>query len=36
MNTGQPIERIAADTERDYYMRSAEALKYGIIDRVIK
>jgi len=35
-NTGQPIERIHRDTERDYYMRSKEALDYGIIDKIIK
>ena len=35
-NTGQPIERIAADTERDYYMSAQEALEYGIIDTIIE
>ena len=35
-NTGQPIERIAADTERDYYMSAKEALEYGIIDTIIE
>lgn len=35
-NTGQPIDRIARDTDRDFYMRSSEAMRYGIIDRVIK
>ena len=35
-NTGQPIERIAADTERDYYMSAQEALEYGIIDIIIE
>lgn len=34
-HTGQPIERIAADTERDFYMSSIEAQEYGLIDRVI-
>jgi len=34
-HTGQPIERIREDTERDYFMDSGEALKYGIIDKVI-
>ena len=34
-HTGQPIERIREDTERDYFMSSEEAKKYGIIDRVI-
>ena len=35
-NTGQPIERIAADTERDYYMSAQEALEYGIIDTILE
>ena len=35
-NTGQSIERIAADTERDYYMSAQEALAYGIIDTIIE
>jgi len=34
-HTGQPIEKIREDTERDYFMDSGEALKYGIIDKVI-
>ena len=34
-NTSQKIERIAADTERDYYMTAQEAKDYGIIDDVI-
>lgn len=35
-NTGQPISVISRDTDRDFYMRSVEAKKYGIIDKVIK
>lgn len=35
-NTGQPIEVIDRDTERDNYMSSEEALEYGIIDKVIE
>lgn len=35
-NTGQPIAKIAKDTDRDLYMRTDEAVKYGIIDKVIK
>ncbi|MFA7254433.1 MAG: ATP-dependent Clp endopeptidase proteolytic subunit ClpP [Patescibacteria group bacterium] len=35
-NTGQPLEKIAQDTDRDFYMRASEAVKYGIIDKVIK
>jgi ATP-dependent Clp protease protease subunit len=34
-NTGQPIERIANDTERDHFMTSEEAKLYGLIDEVI-
>jgi ATP-dependent Clp protease protease subunit len=33
--TGQPVERIAADMERDYWMSPAEAKDYGIIDQVL-
>ena len=32
--TGQPIEKIAADTERDKIMSAEEALSYGLIDRI--
>ena len=35
-NTGQPIETIAADTERDNWMTAEDALSYGLIDQVIK
>ena len=35
-HTGQPIERVAKDTERDYFMSAEEAKEYGIIDRVIE
>ena len=34
-HTGQPIERIHADTDRDFVMEANEALEYGIIDTVI-
>lgn len=34
-NTGQPIEIIERDTERDNFMTAQEALKYGLIDKVI-
>ena len=33
--TGQPVERINADTERDNYMRADEAQAYGLVDKVI-
>ena len=32
--TGQPIERIMEDTDRDFYMSPSEAVDYGIIDNV--
>ncbi len=34
-NTGQPLEVIAADTERDHYLSAEEAKAYGLIDDVI-
>jgi ATP-dependent Clp protease protease subunit len=34
-NTGQPLEKVAKDTERDYYMSAEEAKEYNLIDRVI-
>ena len=34
-HTGQPLERIERDTERDYFMSGDEAKEYGIIDEVI-
>lgn len=33
--TGQTVEKIAADMERDFYMSASEALTYGLIDKVI-
>ena len=33
--TGQPLEKIAKDTDRDYFLSAAEAKEYGLIDRVI-
>jgi ATP-dependent Clp protease protease subunit len=33
--TGQPLERIERDTERDYYMSAEEAKEYGVVDQVI-
>ncbi|MEP0928315.1 ATP-dependent Clp endopeptidase proteolytic subunit ClpP [Leptolyngbya sp. SLC-A1] len=35
-HTGQPIERIEADTERDFYMSAAESKAYGLIDDVVE
>lgn len=34
--TGQPIEKIQKDTDRDYWMSADEAKEYGLIDRVIE
>jgi ATP-dependent Clp protease, protease subunit len=34
-HTGQPLERIEADTERDFFMSAEEAKNYGLIDQVI-
>ena len=34
-NTGQPIEKIAADVERDYFMNAEEAKAYGVVDEVL-
>lgn len=33
-HTGQPLDRIEKDTDRDYYMSAAEAVEYGLIDTV--
>lgn len=33
-NTGQPIEKVETDTERDNYLRADEALEYGLIDKI--
>lgn len=34
-HTGQPLERIAKDMDRDYFMSAEEAVEYGVIDQVI-
>jgi ATP-dependent Clp protease protease subunit len=34
-HTGQPLERVSRDTERDYYMSAEEAVAYGMADRVL-
>ena len=34
-NTGKPVEQIALDTERDYYMTAQEAVEYGIVDSIV-
>jgi ATP-dependent Clp protease, protease subunit len=35
-HTGQPLEKVAKDTERDYFMSAEEAKEYKIVDRVIE
>jgi ATP-dependent Clp protease protease subunit len=34
-HTGQPLDRIVKDTDRDYYMIGQAALEYGVVDKVI-
>jgi len=34
--TGQPIKKVEADSDRDFYMDAEEAKKYGMIDAVLK
>jgi ATP-dependent Clp protease protease subunit len=34
-NSGQPYEKVAKDTERDYYMSALETKEYGIIDQIV-
>ena len=35
-NTGQPLEIIERDTERDNFMTAKQALEYGLVDKVIE
>ncbi len=35
-HTGQPLEKIQTDTERDYFMGSKEALEYGLVDEILE
>ena len=35
-HTGQPLEKVEKDTDRDFYLSAEEAKKYGLIDEVIK
>ena len=35
-NTKQPLKKIEHDTERDYYLSADEALRYGIVDKILK
>ena len=34
-HTGQPLAKIAEDTDRDYFLSPDEAVTYGLIDRVV-
>ena len=34
-HTGQPLERIERDSDRDYFLTAAEAVEYGLVDKVI-
>ncbi len=34
--TGQPLEKVTEDSDRDYYMTAKEALEYGIVDKVME
>jgi len=34
-HTGQPLDKITEDTDRDYFLSPAEAVEYGLIDRVV-
>ena len=34
-HTGQPVDKIKKDTERDYFMSRGEAKEYGLIDEVL-
>lgn len=34
--TGQPLERVAKDTDRDYWMTADEAIEYGIVNKIVK
>lgn len=34
--TGQNIKKIESDTDRDYYLSASEAVKYGLVDKIIK
>ncbi len=33
--TGQPLEKVKADTERDYFLTADEAKEYGLVDQVV-
>ncbi|MRR08337.1 MAG: ATP-dependent Clp endopeptidase proteolytic subunit ClpP [Deltaproteobacteria bacterium] len=35
-HTGQPLEKVAKDTERDYFMDAQQAIQYGIVDQILE
>jgi len=35
-HTGQPLEKVAKDTERDYFMDAEQAIEYGIVDQILE
>jgi ATP-dependent Clp protease, protease subunit len=35
-HTGQPLEKVAKDTERDYFMDAHQAIEYGIVDQILE
>jgi ATP-dependent Clp protease protease subunit len=35
-HTGQPVERIARDTDRDFYMSAEMAVEYGLVDSIVE
>jgi ATP-dependent Clp protease protease subunit len=34
-HTGQPLEKVTHDTDRDFYLNAAQAVEYGIVDEVL-
>jgi len=36
LHTGQPLEKIQVDVDRDHYMSAAEAKEYGLVDEVVE
>jgi ATP-dependent Clp protease protease subunit len=35
-HTGQPLEKVSADSDRDFYLSAQEALEYGLVDRIYR
>ena len=35
-HTGQPVEKIIEDSKRDFWLTAEEALRYGLVDKVIE